>query len=105
MATALAMEEARFTVQAYPDETFTGTVRQVRLQSTMQENVVNYTVVIDVMPLRTAYSRSKCAIAKVDLIGDLHRADRDAMKTAAGRSDVPVDRHDLSNRVRTGRDE
>ncbi len=41
-------QTARFTVQAYPDETFTGTVRQVRLQSTMQENVVNYTVVIDV---------------------------------------------------------
>jgi len=39
---------ARFTVQAYPDEMFEGTVRQVRLQSTVQENVVNYTVVIDV---------------------------------------------------------
>jgi len=39
---------ARFTVQAYPDEIFNGTVRQVRLQSTVQENVVNYTVVIDV---------------------------------------------------------
>ena len=39
---------ARFTVQAYPDETFTGTVRQVRLQSTVEENVVNYTVVVDV---------------------------------------------------------
>lgn len=41
-------QEARFTVQAYPDEFFQGKVRQVRLQSTMQENVVNYTVVIDV---------------------------------------------------------
>ena len=39
---------ARFTVQAYPDETFDGIVRQVRLQSTVQENVVNYTVVVDV---------------------------------------------------------
>lgn len=41
-------QEARFTVQAYPDETFIGTVRQVRLQSTVEENVVNYTAVIDV---------------------------------------------------------
>jgi HlyD family secretion protein len=41
-------QTARFTVQAYPDETFMGMVRQVRLQSTTQENVVNYTVVIDV---------------------------------------------------------
>ncbi len=39
---------ARFTVQAYPDEMFTGMVRQVRLQSTVEENVVNYTVVVDV---------------------------------------------------------
>lgn len=39
---------ARFTVQAYPDEIFSGTVRQVRLQSIVEENVVNYTVVIDV---------------------------------------------------------
>ena len=41
-------QAVRFTVQAYPDETFAGTVRQVRLQSSTQENVVNYTVVIDV---------------------------------------------------------
>ncbi len=41
-------QEARFTVQAYDDRTFTGTVRQVRLQSQTQENVVNYTVVVDV---------------------------------------------------------
>jgi HlyD family secretion protein len=41
-------QTARFTVQAYPDEHFTGIVRQVRLQSTSQENVVNYTVVVDV---------------------------------------------------------
>ena len=31
-----------------PSETFTGIVRQVRLQSTTKENVVNYTVVVDV---------------------------------------------------------
>lgn len=37
----------RFTVQAYPDDTFTGTVRQVRLKPTTIQNVVNYTVVVD----------------------------------------------------------
>lgn len=41
-------QPARFTVQAYPSDTFTGTVQQVRLQSTTQENVVNYTVVVAV---------------------------------------------------------
>ena len=41
-------QAARFTVQAYADETFSGVVDQVRLQSTVLENVVNYTVVIAV---------------------------------------------------------
>jgi HlyD family secretion protein len=41
-------QSVRFRVQAYPDRTFEGTARQVRLQSTLVENVVNYTVVIDV---------------------------------------------------------
>ncbi len=41
-------QTARFTVQAYPTRTFTGTVRQVRLQSTTVDNVVTYTVVVDV---------------------------------------------------------
>ena len=41
-------QQVRFTVQAYPDDGFTGTVSQVRLQSSTQENVVNYTVAVDV---------------------------------------------------------
>ncbi|GAK50412.1 efflux transporter, RND family, MFP subunit [Candidatus Moduliflexus flocculans] len=39
----------RFTVQAYDDETFTGTVRQIRLQPKTVENVVTYTVVVDAL--------------------------------------------------------
>jgi HlyD family secretion protein len=38
----------RFTVQSYPNDAFTGSVQQVRLQSTTRENVVNYTVVVAV---------------------------------------------------------
>lgn len=51
-----------FTVDAYPTETFEGTVRQVRLAPTTTSNVVVYTVVIDVdnsdlrlMPGMTAF--------------------------------------------------
>jgi len=40
-------QNVRFTVQAYPDDVFTGTVRQVRLQPTTIQNVVNYIVVVD----------------------------------------------------------
>ena len=38
----------RFTVQAHDEAVFEAVVRQVRLQSTVQENVVTYTVVVDV---------------------------------------------------------
>ena len=40
-------QDVQFTVQAYPDEKFKGKVRQVRLQPTTLQNVVNYTVVAD----------------------------------------------------------
>lgn len=39
-------QSVKFTVQALPGQTFTGTVQQVRLQSTTADNVVNYTVVV-----------------------------------------------------------
>jgi len=39
-------QSVKFTVQALPGQTFTGEVRQVRLQSTTVDNVVNYTVVV-----------------------------------------------------------
>jgi HlyD family secretion protein len=41
-------QPVRFHVQAYPNESFTGAVRQVRLQSKTQDNVVNYTAVVAV---------------------------------------------------------
>jgi HlyD family secretion protein len=41
-------QSARFSVQAYPEEKFAGTVHQVRMQSATTENVVNYTVVVNV---------------------------------------------------------
>ena len=40
-------QEVRFTVLTYPDETFHGSVRQIRLQPQTIQNVVNYTVVVD----------------------------------------------------------
>ena len=40
--------DVKFTVDAYPDITFDGKVRQVRLLPVVTQNVVNYTVIIDV---------------------------------------------------------
>ena len=41
-------QAVRFSVQAYAGQKFPGVVKQVRLQSKTQENVVNYTVVVGV---------------------------------------------------------
>ncbi|MBT6146258.1 MAG: efflux RND transporter periplasmic adaptor subunit [Gemmatimonadetes bacterium] len=40
-------QQVRFSVQAYPDDEFTGAVHQIRLQPITVQNVVMYTVVID----------------------------------------------------------
>ncbi|MFZ3017643.1 MAG: efflux RND transporter periplasmic adaptor subunit [Gallionella sp.] len=55
-------QTARFTVDAFPSRSFQGTVRQIRLNPTIQQNVVTYNVVVDVdnpeqilMPGMTAY--------------------------------------------------
>jgi len=41
-------QRVRFSVDAYPDETFSGVVRQVRLEPVIEQNVVSYVTVIDV---------------------------------------------------------
>ena len=41
-------QPVEFTVQAYPEDIFTGIVEQVRLQSKTQDNVVTYTAVVAV---------------------------------------------------------
>lgn len=53
---------ASFTVDAYPDQRFRGRIRQIRLNPTIQQNVVTYNVVVDVdnadgrlLPGMTAY--------------------------------------------------
>ncbi len=41
-------QKVRFTVPTYSKETFSGFIREIRLQPTTVQNVVNYTVVVDV---------------------------------------------------------
>jgi len=40
-------QTVRFTVDAYSDDTFSGTVNQIRMQPTVTNNVVTYTVIIE----------------------------------------------------------
>lgn len=41
-------QPVKFAVDAFPDETFTGIVKQIRLQPVITQNVVNYNVMINV---------------------------------------------------------
>lgn len=41
-------QQVTFTVDAFPEDRFTGTIYQIRLAPTVSQNVVNYVVVIDV---------------------------------------------------------
>ncbi len=41
-------QEVSFTVDAYPNENFFGEIKQIRLQPNVIQNVVNYTVIVDV---------------------------------------------------------
>ena len=41
-------QEVTFTVDAYPEDKFTGSVKQIRIQPVIVSNVVNYVVIIDV---------------------------------------------------------
>jgi HlyD family secretion protein len=40
-------QEVRFTVDAYPNDVFGGTVHQIRLQPSVTSNVVTYTVIVE----------------------------------------------------------
>lgn len=64
-------QDVTFTVEAYPNRTYHGTVKQVRLQSTTSDNVVNYPVVVGVenpdgtlLPGMTATANFQVAAAK-----------------------------------------
>ncbi len=61
-------QEVTFTVDAFPDDRFNGTIYQVRLAPSVTQNVVNYVVIIDVqneklklMPGMTANVKIKVA--------------------------------------------
>ena len=41
-------QKARFTVDAYPEESFVGDISQIRLNATQNQNVITYPVIIDV---------------------------------------------------------
>ena len=52
-------QRVTFTVDAFPNDVFNGTVQEVRLNPTTTSNVVTYTVVISAQNPYTAYYNKK----------------------------------------------
>jgi HlyD family secretion protein len=60
-------QPVRFTVDAYPDETFRGTISQIRLNATVNQNVVTYPVIIEVANPDLALRPSMTANVSIDV--------------------------------------
>jgi len=80
--------KATFTVDAFPEATFEGTVRQVRLEPVVEQNVVTYTTVIDVP---NPELKLKPGMTANVTIGIDHRDDVLRIANAALRFHPPMD--------------
>ena len=60
-------QPVRFTVDAYPEETFRGTIAQIRLNATVNQNVVTYPVIIEVNNPDLALRPSMTANVSIDV--------------------------------------
>ncbi len=60
-------QPVRFTVDAYPDETFRGKIAQIRLNATVNQNVVTYPVIIEVDNPDLALRPSMTANVSIDV--------------------------------------
>jgi HlyD family secretion protein len=60
-------QPVRFTVDAYPDETFRGKIAQIRLNATVNQNVVTYPVMIEVANPELALRPSMTANVSIDV--------------------------------------
>jgi HlyD family secretion protein len=60
-------QPVRFTVDAYPDQTFRGTISQIRLNATVNQNVVTYPVIIEVANLDLALRPNMTANVVIDV--------------------------------------
>jgi HlyD family secretion protein len=60
-------QPVRFTVDAYPDQTFRGRIAQIRLNATVNQNVVTYPVIIEVANEDLALRPSMTANVTIDV--------------------------------------
>ena len=108
-------QPVRFTVEAHPDSTFTGKVREIRLVPKKEDNVVSYYVIVDaqnkggiLLPGMTAevqfISSSRSAVLTVPNAAlrfqpsGLSDAELQAMVLEAGISSLPADQREAARK-------
>jgi HlyD family secretion protein len=75
-------QPVRFTVDAYPDQTFRGKIAQIRLNATVNQNVVTYPVIIEVANPDLALRPSMTANVSIDVatVSDVLRVPNAALR-------------------------
>lgn len=75
-------QRARFTVDAYPDEEFVGAITQVRLNATVNQNVVTYPVIVGVenVELKLRPKMTADLSVEVDRVRDVLRIPNAALR-------------------------
>jgi HlyD family secretion protein len=75
-------QSARFTVDAYPDEEFVGAITQVRLNATVNQNVVTYPVIVGVenAELKLRPKMTADLSVEVDRVRDVLRVPNAALR-------------------------
>ena len=89
-------QSARFTVDAYPEEEFVGAITQVRLNATVNQNVVTYPVIVEVenVELKLRPKMTADLSVEVDRVRDVLRIPNAALRFRPAEEAVPPSRAD-----------
>jgi HlyD family secretion protein len=84
-------QPVRFNVDAYPDQTFRGKIAQIRLNATVNQNVVTYPVIIEVNNEDLALRPSMTANVSIDVatVKDVLRVPNAALRFRPEESEKP----------------
>jgi HlyD family secretion protein len=85
-------QPVRFTVDAYPDQVFHGTISQIRLNATVNQNVVTYPVIIAVSNPDLALRPNMTANVSIDVatVKDVLRVPNSALRFRPEEKEAPA---------------
>jgi HlyD family secretion protein len=97
-------QPVHFTVDAYPDQQFQGQISQVRLNATVNQNVITYPVIIEVAnpDLRLRPSMTADVTIEVDTVSDVLRVPNAALRFKPETKGDQTQGQQAGSRFRTG---